>query len=131
MCRLGASVVGIDACKESVEAASAHASKSKDSLRALEYRCTTVEELAEREGESAWTAWVCWCTHLMPTCGPLFVMCAHLCAAGTFDIVVASEVVEHVADVPRFLQSCAALGKVRLVCCRRHTLPSLPLHPPH
>lgn len=32
--------------------------------------------------------------------------------SGKFDVVVASEVIEHVADVPAFVKACAALVKV-------------------
>ena len=46
---------------------------------AIDYRCTTAEELAE--------------------------------AGEAFDIVLAMEVVEHVADVPLFVQSCAEMVK--------------------
>ena len=46
---------------------------------AIDYRCTTAEELAE--------------------------------AGEAFDIVLAMEVVEHVADVPLFVASCAEMVK--------------------
>lgn len=78
--RLGGTVVGVDACVESVEAARAHLGKSIGVKDRVTYRCMPVEELAATE-------------------------------AGTFDVVVASEVVEHVASLPQFLASCVALVK--------------------
>lgn len=74
MARLGAEVVGADPSRVNVETAKVHA---RDQGLAIDYRCTTAEELA---------------------------------AAGErFDIVLNMEVVEHVADVPLFLATCAEL----------------------
>ena len=65
-----------------------HAAQSE---LAIDYRCTTAEELAE--------------------------------AGETFDLVLAMEVVEHVADVTLFVQSCAAHGEARRADDRRHAQP--------
>jgi 2-polyprenyl-6-hydroxyphenyl methylase/3-demethylubiquinone-9 3-methyltransferase len=76
LARLGADMVGVDPSETNIEAARAHAETSG---LAIEYRCSTAEQLAE-QGEQ-------------------------------FDLVLAMEVVEHVADVPLFVASCATLVK--------------------
>lgn len=74
LARMGAEVVGADPARTNVETARLHAQQSGV---AVDYRCTTAEELA---------------------------------AAGErFDIVLAMEVVEHVADVPLFVAACAGM----------------------
>lgn len=76
LARMGASVTGIDPARTNVETARLHAA---DSGLAVDYRCTTAEDVA---------------------------------AAGErFDIVLAMEVVEHVADVDLFVEACATLVK--------------------
>lgn len=76
LARMGASVTGIDPARTNVETARLHAA---DSGLAVDYRCTTAEDVA---------------------------------AAGErFDIVLAMEVVEHVADVGVFVEACATLVK--------------------
>ena len=69
-------MVGVDPSETNIEAAKQHAEQSG---LAIDYRCTTAEELAE--------------------------------AGEQFDIVLAMEVVEHVADVPLFVASCADMVK--------------------
>ena len=76
LARLGAEWSASTRPTTNIVAAKEHAVQSG---LAIDYRCTTAEELAEA-GES-------------------------------FDIVLAMEVVEHVADVPLFVQSCAAMVK--------------------
>ena len=76
LARLGADMVGVDPSGTNIAAAKEHAEQSK---LAIDYRCTTAEELAE--------------------------------AGEEFDIVLAMEVVEHVADVPLFVASCAEMVK--------------------
>ena len=76
LARLGASMVGVDPSDTNIAAAAEHAAQSG---LAIDYRCTTAEDLAE--------------------------------AGEAFDIVLAMEVVEHVADVPLFVASCAAMVK--------------------
>ena len=76
LARLGASMTGIDPSDTNIAAAREHAAQSE---LAIDYRCTTAEELAE--------------------------------TGATFDLVLAMEVVEHVADVNLFVQSCGALVK--------------------
>lgn len=74
MCRLGATVTGIDAADRNVAVARAHAEAAG---LTIDYRTDTAERLRDT-GE-------------------------------TFDVVLALEVVEHVADPDLFLRCCAAL----------------------
>lgn len=74
LARMGADVVGADPARANVETARIHAAQSGI---AVDYRCTTAEELAAA-GES-------------------------------FDVVLAMEVVEHVADVELFTTTCCAM----------------------
>ncbi len=74
--RLGAEVVGIDPVVDSISAAQHHAAQAG---LAIDYRCTTAEDLAQT-GE-------------------------------VFDVVLAMEVVEHVADFNLFIEEAAALVK--------------------
>ena len=76
LARLGAAMVGVDPSETNIAAARQHAEQSE---LAIDYRCTTAEELAG--------------------------------AGEQFDVVLAMEVVEHVADVPLFVQSCAEMVK--------------------
>ena len=76
LARLGASMIGADPSETNIEAAKLHAAQSG---LAIDYRCTTAEELSE--------------------------------AGEKFDVVLAMEVVEHVADVNLFVESCAAMVK--------------------
>ncbi len=76
LARLGATVVGADPSEANIEAAKLHAAQSE---LAIDYRCTTAEELAD--------------------------------AGEQFDVVLAMEVVEHVADVPLFVRRCAEMVK--------------------
>jgi 2-polyprenyl-6-hydroxyphenyl methylase/3-demethylubiquinone-9 3-methyltransferase len=72
--RLGASVTGIDPAEENILAARSHAEAADV---AVDYRCTTAEQLA---------------------------------AAGErFDLVLAMEVVEHVADIDLFVTTAASM----------------------
>jgi 2-polyprenyl-6-hydroxyphenyl methylase/3-demethylubiquinone-9 3-methyltransferase len=73
--RLGAQVIGVDPSASNIAAARLHAEKGHLSI---DYRCTTIEEMDQRE---------------------------------RFDIVLAMEVVEHVADIGAFLARCAAMLK--------------------
>ena len=76
LARLGAAMVGADPSATNIEAAKLHAEQSG---LAIDYRCTTAEDLS---------------------------------AAGErFDVVLAMEVVEHVADVNLFVECCAAMVK--------------------
>lgn len=81
LARLHASVVGVDAGDANIDAARQHAALDPDLSSQLEYRATTAEALV-REG-----------------------------GAATFDVVVASEVIEHVADVPLFVNSLFQLAR--------------------
>lgn len=77
MCRLGASVVGVDASEKTVQVAKAHANLMD---LEIDYRCTSIEAMIENKE-------------------PLF------------DVILALEVVEHVADVQAFVNYCTALLK--------------------
>jgi len=76
LARLGAELVGIDPVADSIAAAQHHAAEAG---LAIDYRCTTAEDLAET-GE-------------------------------VFDVVLAMEVVEHVADFNLFIEEAVALVK--------------------
>lgn len=82
--RLGARVTGIDASAENIEIAKAHASQSGLDI---DYRNTTAEELLSS------------------------LVTSHQPLASLFDIVLALEIVEHVADVPFFIESVCKLVK--------------------
>jgi 2-polyprenyl-6-hydroxyphenyl methylase/3-demethylubiquinone-9 3-methyltransferase len=95
LARLGGEVIGIDPAEENIEAAKLHAGKSG---LAIDYRATTVEELAE--------------------------------SGAAFDLVIASEVVEHVADLDFFVARSAALvkpGGLMIVTTINRTLKSFAL----
>ena len=74
MARLGATIIGVDAGRDNVEAARRHADEMK---LPIDYRVGTAEEI-QAAGEA-------------------------------FDVVLALEIVEHVADVDLFLGICAGL----------------------
>lgn len=76
LARLGASVVGADPSEANINAAKLHAEQSE---LAIDYRCTTAEDLADGHER--------------------------------FDLVLAMEVVEHVADVALFVTRCAEMVK--------------------
>ena len=76
LARLGADVTGVDAATQSIAVAQAHA---KDSGLKIDYRNTTVEEIAE-SGE-------------------------------TYDVVLALEIIEHVENIPLFIEKCAKCAK--------------------
>eukprot|EP00128_Syssomonas_multiformis_P006253 Colp12_sorted_trinity150504_noHs@8126 len=77
--RLGADVLGVDACYENVEIAKAHMLKDPTLTGRLQYRHCTGEDVAA-EGQ-------------------------------TFDVVLASEVIEHVGDPQDFVRLCNSLLK--------------------
>ena len=76
LCRMGASVTGIDAAEKNIAVATVHAEESGLSI---DYRSMTAEDMSAQ--------------------------------SENFDAVVALEIVEHVAEVPLFLSSCAAMVK--------------------
>jgi 2-polyprenyl-6-hydroxyphenyl methylase/3-demethylubiquinone-9 3-methyltransferase len=95
LARLGASVVGADPSERNIEAARHHAGKAGV---AVDYRCTTAEELAD--------------------------------AGERFDIVLAMEVIEHVADVNLFIRRCAEMvrpGGLLVVATINRTMKSFAL----
>jgi len=100
MARLGGIVTGIDATGEAIEAARAHAKLSKIDV---EYRCLTAEALADEMDTER---------------GP------------KFDLIYASEVIEHVTDRRLFADSIASMlnpqGIVVITTINR-TLPALAL----
>nr|XP_046254809.1 ubiquinone biosynthesis O-methyltransferase, mitochondrial [Scatophagus argus] len=86
--RLGATVLGIDPVEDSIGTARLHASYDPDLRDRVSYRACTLEELpAEEEGGEEERG------------------------AGQFDAVVASEVVEHLADVETFAFCCSRVLK--------------------
>ncbi|XP_061574193.1 ubiquinone biosynthesis O-methyltransferase, mitochondrial [Cololabis saira] len=78
--RLGADMLGVDPVEESVSVARLHSSQDPDLRDQVSYRACTLEELSEEEEEQQ--------------------------RAAQFDAVVASEVVEHLADLETFAISC-------------------------
>ena len=76
MCRLGATVTGVDASDRNIATASLHAARQD---LTIDYRQGTAEALAE--------------------------------SGAQFDVVLALEIVEHVADVDLFLRSCGRMVK--------------------
>ncbi|XP_035527813.1 ubiquinone biosynthesis O-methyltransferase, mitochondrial [Morone saxatilis] len=85
--RLGASVLGIDPVEDSIGTAQLHSSYDPD-LRDVCYRACTLEELSAEEGGGEGEP-----------------------GAGKFDAVVASEVVEHLADLETFAFCCSLVVK--------------------
>ncbi|CAF96447.1 unnamed protein product, partial [Tetraodon nigroviridis] len=77
--RLGASVLGIDPVEDSISTAQVHASHDPELRGRVRYQACTLEELSAEEEEAE---------------------------AGRFDAVVASEVVEHLADLETFAFCC-------------------------
>ena len=77
--RLGANVTGIDASKSSIDIAKEHAKKSRLEIN---YKCITTSELLEIKEEKA---------------------------LNKFDLVIASEVIEHVYDRRKFLSDISNL----------------------
>lgn len=88
--RLGASVLGIDPVADSIGTAQLHSSYDPDLRNQVSYQACSLEELSS-EGEEG--------TENDP-------------ATGQFDAVVASEVVEHLADVETFAYCCNHVLKV-------------------
>jgi ubiquinone biosynthesis O-methyltransferase len=94
LARLGARVTGLDAAEANIRAAQYHALHDPGLAGVLDYTCSTAEELAAGE------------------------------AAGSFDVVVASEVIEHVADAASFMTALAALVKVRALLSGSRRVPT-------
>lgn len=87
LARLGANVTGIDAAEKNIAVASLHAEKMG---LEIDYRCAAAEELVTSNEERGTKD-----TSLAPR----------------YDIVLAMEIVEHVADVPAFLKAVTSLVK--------------------
>ncbi|KAM6995382.1 ubiquinone biosynthesis O-methyltransferase, mitochondrial [Tautogolabrus adspersus] len=87
--RLGAKVLGIDPVEDSIGTAQLHSSFDPDLQDRVSYRACTLEELSaeEEEGESEEQG------------------------AAQFDAIVASEVVEHLADLETFAFCCSHVLK--------------------
>ncbi|XP_061805451.2 ubiquinone biosynthesis O-methyltransferase, mitochondrial [Nerophis lumbriciformis] len=86
--RLGASVLGIDPVEDSIGTAQLHSSYDPDLSERVSYRACALEELCA-DGAGGETAR----------------------EAGSFDAVVASEVVEHLADLETFAFCCRQVLK--------------------
>ena len=79
--RLGANVTGIDASKISIDIAKEHAKKSRLEIN---YKCITTSELLKIKNVKF---------------------------HNKFDLIIASEIIEHVEDISFFLKSCSKLLK--------------------
>ncbi|XP_047217395.1 ubiquinone biosynthesis O-methyltransferase, mitochondrial isoform X3 [Girardinichthys multiradiatus] len=86
--RLGASVLGIDPVEDSIRTAQLHSSHDPDLCNRVSYRACTLEELSG-EGEAEQEEQT----------------------ETQFDAIVASEVVEHLADLETFAISCSHVLK--------------------
>ena len=82
LARLGATVIGLEPSEPSVQVAKQHAARDPLLHSCLTYECTTLEEYVERAGTQQ------------------------------VDLVVASEVIEHVANPPLFAHNVCKLIKV-------------------
>ena len=89
--RLGAKVTGIDASAELIEIAEWHSALDLSVKNQVSYRACTVEDLCNRNTTNE---------------------CVQL-----YDGVVASEIVEHVADAKLFVAACCSLVKVIFLIC--------------
>lgn len=102
--RLGAEICGLDASAKNIEIAKIHAKKSE---LAIDYRVGCAENLAEElEAEDL----------------------AEFTKFAKFDVVLALEIIEHVADVEKFVESCAKLarpGGLVFIATLNRTLKSL------
>lgn len=88
--RLGASVLGIDPVEDSIGTAQLHSSHDPDLRDSVSYRACSLEELTSEGTEGAETG---------------------AQAVGQFNAVVASEVVEHLADLETFAYCCSLVLK--------------------
>jgi 2-polyprenyl-6-hydroxyphenyl methylase/3-demethylubiquinone-9 3-methyltransferase len=91
MARLGARVTGIDASEKNIAVAKLHAEQSG---LAIDYRCLTAESLVVSRESLAGHA-----------------NDYGLRTNDLYDVVLALEIIEHVADVPLFVQNCCDLLK--------------------
>lgn len=85
--RLGASVLGIDPVEDSIGTAQLHSSYDPDLRHRVSYRACSLEELTSEGTETGAEG------------------------AGQFNAVVASEVVEHLADLETFAYCCSLMLK--------------------
>lgn len=93
LARLGAEVLGIDPVEDSIGTARLHSSYDPELRGRVRYRACTLEELSEEEEEQGGDRGQ---------------------GAGLFDAIVASEVVEHLADREAFALCCGCMLKVRV-----------------
>ena len=98
MARLGAQVTGIDASEKNIKVASLHA--QQNGLE-IDYRCTSAEALVSGVGcrvsdkEKSTSSDT---RHPTPD-------------TASYDIILALEIIEHVADIPAFVTACCNLLK--------------------
>ncbi|XP_056142590.1 ubiquinone biosynthesis O-methyltransferase, mitochondrial isoform X2 [Lampris incognitus] len=88
LCRLGANVLGIDPVADSIGTAQLHSSFDPDLHHVIRYKACTLEELLGEEGAEEAEE-----------------------GDGKFDAIVASEVVEHLADLETFTFCCSNMLK--------------------
>lgn len=95
--------MGIDFLQESLDIAAAHAKKDAELAESgrLHYVCATIEEYYKKVGGAA--------PIVTETGGSGNVQIPQVPPEAAFDLVVASEVVEHVPDIPLIIRYMAAL----------------------
>jgi len=98
MARLGVHVTGIDASQKNIEVACVHAAQSG---LEIDYRCMTAEELVDSGQRSA----VSQKTFPDPLAAGRWPL------AASYDVVLALEIIEHVADIPAFVAATVKLVK--------------------
>lgn len=99
LCRLGADVVGLDACEKTIDVAQTTANNilKIEQLRRLNYSAVLIEDFSKNNAESKFCNF----------CSIFKILYLYL----GFDGVIASEVVEHVNDLSNFVKSCVLLTK--------------------
>lgn len=90
LARLGANVLGIDPVEDSISTARLHSSYDPDLQGRVHYRACTLEQLSAEEEEQRGDEGL---------------------GVGLYDAIVASEVVEHLADLETFALCCACMLK--------------------